>query len=121
MDARCNQVYNALFSIKDGVITRLCEDRAVMVDEVSAELSALEDNIIISGDGAALFTQFAESSTKVKIADEPLHYQNACGVALAAEKAAVNGNTVSPEGLRPFYLRLPQAERELKAKELKKD
>ena len=37
MDARCNQVYNALFRIKDGKIKRLCEDRAVSIDFLKAE------------------------------------------------------------------------------------
>ena len=119
MDARCNQVYNALFRIKDGTITRLCEDRAVMVDEVIAELSALDEKIMISGDGAALFGSFAEINDKVFIAEEPLRFQNAIGVAFAAEEAVKEGKTVSPDELRPFYLRLPQAERELKAKSLK--
>ena len=119
MDARCNQVYNALFRIKNGAIIRLCEDRAVMVDEVIAELSALDEKIIISGDGAALFEGFADTHEKVSLAEEPLRYQNACGVAIAAEEAVREGKTLSPDVLRPFYLRLPQAERELKAKQLK--
>ena len=119
MDARCNQVYNALFRIKEGTITRLCEDRAVMIDEVIAELSALDEKIIISGDGAALFEGFADTNEKVSLAEEPLRYQNACGVAFAAEEAVIEGKTLSPDALRPFYLRLPQAERELKAKQLK--
>lgn len=121
MDARCNQVYNALFRIENGIITRLCEDRAVMVDEVAAELEGFNENILIAGDGATLFEKFAKSREKVNIADEPLRFQHACGVALAAEEAAKSGKTVSPDQLRPFYLRLPQAERELKAKNLKGD
>lgn len=120
MDARCNQVYNALFRIKNGAITRLCEDRAVMVDEVIRELESFDENIIVAGDGAGLFTAFAEAKDKVRIAKEPQRYQNACGVALAAEEKLSKGETVSADALRPFYLRLPQAERELKAKSLKK-
>lgn len=121
MDARCNQVYNALFRIENGIITRLCEDRAVMVDEVAAELEGFNENILIAGDGATLFEKFAEERSNVTVAEEPLRFQHANGVALAAEEAAKSGKTVSPDQLRPFYLRLPQAERELKAKNLKGD
>ncbi len=121
MDARCNQVYNAIFHIKDGKITRLCEDRAVMVDEVSAELESLDDRIIIAGDGAELFGSFAEGKVSIIIAAEPQRYQNACGVAIAAEELYLKGETVSADALCPLYLRLPQAERELKAKSLKGD
>ena len=34
MDARCGQVYNALFEIKNGKVIRLCEDRALTLDEL---------------------------------------------------------------------------------------
>jgi len=38
MDARCNQVYNALYMAKNGIITKLCDDRALMCDELANEL-----------------------------------------------------------------------------------
>ncbi len=121
MDARCNQVYNALFKIENGNITRLCDDRAVMISEVTKELDGIDGKIIIAGDGAGLFEEYAKDNTDVFIASEPQRYQNACGVAIAAEEKLSKGETVSADGLLPFYLRLPQAERELKAKSLKGD
>lgn len=113
MDARCNQVYGALFKVKDGIVTRLTEDRAVMVSEMEAEIKKFPyQKIIISGDGADLFSHFADNNKNVTIAKEPVKYQTACGVALATCEC----EAVSPDELKPFYLRLPQAERELKAK-----
>lgn len=111
MDARCNQVYNALFKVQNGSVTRLCEDRAIMIDELMSELSTIDEKIIIAGDGAALFEKF--ESGNINIADESFRYQTASGVA----KAAKEYKAVSPDKLMPFYLRLPQAERELKAKQ----
>lgn len=117
MDARCNQVYNALFRCENGVITRLTKDRALIVDELLEELKALEkDNIFVIGDGADMFYERATALANVKKADETLKYQHAEGVALAAFDMIKENNTVSPEALLPFYLRLPQAERELKQK-----
>lgn len=116
MDARCNQVYNAIFKIENGEITRICEDRAVLIDEVISELDQMKDNIIISGDGSALFRSYAESKENVIIAAEPLVNQNAVGVAAATKEILNRGEAISSEELCPFYLRLPQAERELKAK-----
>ena len=113
MDARCNQVYNALFRIENGQISRICEDRAVLIDEVIKELDQVNDSIIIAGDGALLFKSYAENTANVKIAAEPLLYQNAIGVGFAASEIFRRGEGVSPEELCPFYLRLPQAEREL--------
>lgn len=110
MDARCNQVYNALFKAEGGKITRLTEDRALMIDELLSELEGYSENIIFSGDGAGLFEKY--SSEKLLVADENSRYQTAEGVA----KAALEYEPTAPESLTPFYLRLPQAERELKAK-----
>lgn len=111
MDARCNQVYNALFKVSGNIITRLCDDRALMIDELLQELSAIRDNIIIAGDGAGLFEKYAGGN--ITVADEERRYQTASGVALAA----LEYEAVTPNKLMPFYLRLPQAERELKKKQ----
>ncbi|MBR6510169.1 MAG: tRNA (adenosine(37)-N6)-threonylcarbamoyltransferase complex dimerization subunit type 1 TsaB [Clostridia bacterium] len=125
MDARCNQVYNALFKVKNGEIERLCPDRALMCDELSNELSNLlnEENlkVFIAGDGTDVFYPFAENIKNVIKSFESRRYQSAIGVSLASIKDFDKGNTISPEKLLPIYLRLPQAERELKQKkELKK-
>lgn len=123
MDARCNQVYNALFEIENGIITRLCEDRALMCDRLVNELESLsqsEKNIIVVGDGADIFYPLAQNIKGVKKAIPQNRYQSAVGVGLAAMESFKNGNTVSSEELLPLYLRLPQAERELKEKKEKK-
>ena len=113
MDARCNQVYNALFKAESGKITRLTEDRALMTSELLLELQNYNEKIIFSGDGAGLFEQY--KSEKILVADTESRFQNAEGVA----KAALEYEPVSPDKLTPFYLRLPQAERELKLKKEK--
>mgnify|MGYP003538741143 FL=1 len=41
MDARCNQVYNALFKNTKGEIARLCEDRALSTDELVPQIEGL--------------------------------------------------------------------------------
>lgn len=118
MDARCNQFYNANFEIKNGVITRLCNDRALLADELATEIKEIskENTVIICGDGADLFYKCARDFESVKLSPENLKFQNAVGVGMFAYKNADKTNTVSPEELLPVYLRLPQAERELKAK-----
>ena len=108
MDARCGQVYNALFERKNGVITRLSDDRAVLMEEVAADLPEGK-TVTLVGDGAALFLKQQNPENAV-LAPAHLVYQSAVGVGLAAkDKTGINA-----EALLPFYLRLPQAERELK-------
>ncbi len=116
MDARCNQVYNRIYKIQKGEILPLTENRAVMVDEVEKELEEVQDKVIIAGDGAKLFKAFAEQKDNVDLAKEPYSFQNAVGTALAAEKLSLVSKGISQTYLKPFYLRLPQAERELKEK-----
>ena len=117
MDARCNQVYNALFKCENGEITRLTEDRALMMNELVEELeNHKESAVYVIGDGADLFFEKAKNLENVFKVCETLKYQHAEGVALAAAAMIKENNTVSPETLLPFYLRLPQAERELKEK-----
>ncbi len=118
MDARCNQFYNALFEIKDGVVTRLCPDRALLVDELKAEISKIsgDKQIIVCGDGADLFYKNVSELQNVKKAPEHLKFQSAVGIGIYAHKNIDTAAAVSPENLLPVYLRLPQAERELKAK-----
>lgn len=116
MDARCNQVYNALFKIQNGEITRITEDRAVLISDVISELEGEAENVFIAGDGAHLFNTFANSAKNVTVSFEPLCQQNAIGVGIAATEILNNGGAVSANELAPLYLRLPQAERELKAK-----
>lgn len=116
MDARRNQVYNALFEAKEGSVSRICEDRALSCEELANELKNINNKIIVCGDGAAVFAPFAEKAQNVYIQKGELGFQNATGVADAAYSMVLSGETVSPDELNPAYLRLPQAERELKLK-----
>lgn len=118
MDARCNQVYNAFFDISGGRITRFCEDRAIMCDELAEEIKNMDTNksIILVGDGTDLFYPFVQDVKGVKKSDIKRRFQNAVGVGFAAEENFVNGSVITPDELLPMYLRLPQAERELKLK-----
>lgn len=120
MDARCNQVYNGLFKCENGIVTPLVQDRALMADELAKELESLYKQhslpITVVGDGAELFYEFVNDLPFVFLADETLRYQHAIGVALGAKSEFENNNCVPPAKLLPFYLRLPQAERELNKK-----
>lgn len=116
MDARRNQVYNALFESKDGKITRLTEDRAISTGDLKAELEALtaERKTVLCGDGAELcHASFGDMGGKVVLSPAPLRFQHGTGVCLAAAEYP----DISAAALMPTYLRLSQAERERAAKE----
>ena len=120
MDARRNQVYNALFRAKDGVLERLCDDRAIGLAELAEELKNDDSLKFVVGDGAKLcYTYLQQQGIACRMAPTALVMQNAVGVGLAAEELAAEGKTVSAHELVPVYLRLSQAERERLARGLK--
>lgn len=111
MDARCGQVYNALFQADGGRLKRLTEDRAISIHELGRECRGYGERLLLLGDGAMLCHQeFA--SWGAKLAPEGIRFQRAASVALLGEERPA----VSAEELLPSYLRIPQAERELKAR-----
>ena len=108
MDARRNQVYNALFTVQDGVLTRLCDDRAIAIETLFAEIP--QDDIILVGDGAALcYDWLKEQGRSVAILPEHLVQQTAWGVAMAT----MDLPGMSVHEVLPHYIRPSQAEREL--------
>ena len=120
MDARRNQIYNAVFSACNGALERRTPDRAIGLAQLAEELKNDEKEKIIVGDGAKLcYTYLSGNGLPCSMAPEMLRMQNAAGVALAAERMAARGETVSARDLAPNYLRLSQAERERLAKGLK--
>lgn len=121
MDARCNQVYNALFMLNDGAVERITPDRALKIDELQVELEHYDDTIYLVGDGAELcYSAYQDKLDNVVLTPENIRYQRAYGTAKAAENLAADNRLCSSSALQPVYLRLPQAERELRAKQEKK-
>ena len=59
MDARRMQFYNALFRVHNGKVERLCDDRAISIEDLRNELKQY-DKVIIAGDGAKLCFQNIE-------------------------------------------------------------
>ena len=120
MDARRNQVYNALFLAQDGVLTRQCPDRAIGLAELVEEIKNRPEPKFVVGDGAGLcYNHLLEQDVPCRMAPPQLMMQNAVGVALAAEEMAAAGQVTTARDLVPVYLRLSQAERERLARGLK--
>ena len=114
MDARCNQVYIASFIGGK----RLSQDRAILIDELADELKEYGKKTVFIGDGAELcYERLKDKLDNVSLADESIRYIHASGIGFIAEEKTGRGESpVNSAKLVPFYLRLPQAERELKNK-----
>ena len=113
MDARRNQVYNAIFLVEKGSLTRISEDRAIALSDLKNELAHLDGPIYLVGDGAALAHKtLSQDIPELILPPEHRMHQRAGGVALAALAAMDRGENADGAALQPNYLRLSQAERE---------
>lgn len=118
MDARRNQVYNAVFRARNGMLERLSPDRAIGLGELEEEIKKLEEVKILVGDGAQLcYNEWQERVKDLGLAPVHLRWQTAWGVARAALVLARTDGLVPGEQLAPVYHRLSQAERERLVKE----
>lgn len=113
MDARRAQVYNAVFSCEGGILTRLTEDRAISLEELTESLKNEKKPKIMVGDGAQLcYNTIGKTVSGCILAPEHIVMQRASGVALAARRLLLTGADFDGAALVPNYLRLSQAERE---------
>ncbi len=118
MDARCGQVYNAVFEAHHGQLRRITKDRAIAANDLAEECEKYPKPLFLVGDGAKLcYNNKGFQSAGAILPPEPLIYQRASGVAKAALTAFQNGKAVSPAALLPVYLRPAQAERALNKKQ----
>lgn len=117
MDARRNQVYNAIFKKESGRLARLCPDRLISLDELKRELENA-DHFMLCGDAYALskdalgeLSGFKETPDEFILPFAPSVAK--CALRLSEEAPA---SLCSPDELLPLYLRDSQAEQTKKSK-----
>ncbi len=118
MDARCNQVYTAQFDCENG-FNRVTPDEAITIDELGEQLKNVSKPIVLIGDGTRVaYNKLKDVLPNVRVATASIVYQSAADVcSIAAEKVSADVSLSSePHDILPNYLRLSQAERELKKK-----
>ena len=124
MDARCNQVYTAQFDCENG-FKRVTEDDAISIEALAEQLKAVNKRIVLIGDGASLCYEKMKCIVNgVELAPLNIRYQSASSVALIAYdnyREFGEGCFINSYELLPNYLRLSQAERELKKKQEKEN
>ncbi|MBQ9510513.1 MAG: tRNA (adenosine(37)-N6)-threonylcarbamoyltransferase complex dimerization subunit type 1 TsaB [Clostridia bacterium] len=120
MDARRSQLYNAIFSVKNGKTERLCDDRLISAEALADALKEFDKPIYFFGDGYSIAKAAFPSAVETP-ADAIL--QNASSVAAAALKKynhTQDKSIFTDITLSPAYLRASQAEREYNEKEKNK-
>jgi tRNA threonylcarbamoyladenosine biosynthesis protein TsaB len=121
MDARRQQLYNAVFEYSEGELTRLCEDRLISADDLEKELCGSALPVYFFGDGYAI-AQKLNVPAKVTT-PQILILQNGASVAasaLAKYEASEAKEEFTDLALSPKYLRASQAECEEERKRKEK-
>lgn len=119
MDARRQQAYTGLYTFQNGKLQVILPQCAVSIDEITAEINKQNREVIFLGDGVLVFQEYLKEHIKVPFTFAPAncHIQRAASVAALGEVLYQEGITESAKAHKPEYLRLSQAERELKERE----
>ncbi len=122
LDARRNQVYNAVYEWDDGEIKEICGPRALSVDELISEFLTSNKKVVFLGDGVSVHKEYIKEKLGDKAVFAPVsaNEQRASGLIAAAKKLYDEGKSISCYELAPRYLRKPQAEREAEERMEKK-
>lgn len=114
MDARRNELYNALFEYDGRSLIRITEDRPISCEELEEELKGQNKKLFINGDGAEkLYSYLSARTTDVvpTLAPEIILKQNAVSVGKLAYRKFLKGEYEDVNKIAPLYLRTSQAER----------
>lgn len=119
MDARRNQVYTGLYRYNKNGFEIVEDQMAVLIDEIIQKVNAMGEPVTYLGDGVEAFSAVLAEKTTVPYSFAPMHVNKQRAGALAARAIELYkaGVVQTAEEHEPDYLRLSQAERELKEKQ----
>ena len=118
MDARRGQVYTGIYKFEETEMKTIKPQCIMMIDELIKELDTIKESVMFLGDGVDVHKQLIDDmmDTKHYYAPASMNRHKASTLGTIAEIYYKNGKTETAKEHRPEYLRLSQAERELKAK-----
>lgn len=119
MDARRGQVYAGIYTFVDNEFKTVMDQTPMMMEELMAKINELNKEVIFLGDGVPIFKEYIDENATVHVEYAPAHLsrQRASSVGALGLKYYAAGKIETADAHEPDYLRLSQAERELKEKE----
>ena len=118
MDARRGQVYTGIYKFEETEMKTIKPQCIMMIDELIKELDTIKESVMFLGDGVDVHKQLIDDimDTKHYYAPASMNRHKASTLGTIAEIYYKNGKIETAKEHKPEYLRLSQAERELKAK-----
>ena len=106
MDARREQVYNALFKWHDSTLKRLTEDRAISLEVLTKELESYDIPILTVGDGVDVFN--AHLLRKLEIKASLGHAESSGHTANIGQTPPPEHTTPTEQIAQPNYKTVPE-------------
>lgn len=118
INARRDRYFAAYFSVEQGRATRLSDDDTLEGEVIETYLNGQDRPVYLVGDGVPVFLA-GHNVIGAEVVPETLRYPNAYYAGVIAERVYASATEeeraiFTADALRPEYLRLPQAERELR-------
>lgn len=117
MDARRSQVYNAVYSWDGGKLNILTPPRALSIEECVEDVKKYGRKVVFLGGGVDVHGEYIAEQMGENAIFAPFSSNAQRASALAVAAMARIGEKKTCYEVVPFYLRKPQAERELEEKQ----
>ena len=117
INARRHQVYAGVWEIEDRNLIIRHVEKQYMIEEL-LEMLASDETVYFTGDGIDAYEDIIKDSRSedtYMLAGEDIRYQHASTVAKIALAKAKAGETIGYDELLPEYMRLAEAEQNLRA------
>lgn len=113
LDARREQIYNAIYRKKDK-LEIVKEQRALSIYQLIDELNQMQEDIIFLGDALPVYKEIIEKNilNKYIFAAPNLNRQRVASLACLAKEYYKNGKYCMPRDFKIEYLRKSQAQRQ---------
>ena len=123
MDAKRNQVYTGLYRYNTDGFQIVEDQMAISIEEIIEIVNKIGEKVTYLGDGVEVFSSILKEKTTVPFSFAPVHCskQRAGALAMRAIELYYAGVVQTAAEHEPNYLRLSQAERELKEKQKKEN
>ena len=114
MDARREQVYNAIYRSNGNVLSEITAPRAISIIDCCKEIADMGEKAVFLGDGLAVYRNIIKEQLGELAIFAPANIN--AQMAASAAVLAASKPQISYSELSPFYLRKSQAEREYEEK-----
>ena len=110
IDAGRGEIFHAAYRQSPGGVQRITEPQVGSAEDLATDLLALDEAILLVGDGALRYRGAFEGINRLELGDSGVAHPSAGSLVQLAHARALREEFVTPTELTPLYLRKPDAE-----------